>query len=69
MLSKLVMGSAAYSPMVFRSAIQQLPKRNQFLVRQFQRDAKETFQTRTQRIAEKQTLREKVMAPPGPNGK
>lgn len=68
MLSKLVMGTAAFSPMAFRSAIQQLPKRNQFLVRQFQRDAKEGFQTRTQRIAEKQTLRERMMAPPGPNG-
>lgn len=62
------MGSTAYSPMVFRSAIQQLPKRNQLLVRQFNRDAKEGFQTRTQRIAEKQTLREKIMAPAGPNG-
>lgn len=62
------MGTTAYSPMVFRSAIQHLPKRNQFLVRQYQQDAKGGFQTRTQRIAEKQTLREKVMAPPGPNG-
>lgn len=62
------MGSAAYSPMIFRSAVQQIPKRNQFLVRQFQRDAKEAFQTRSQRIAEKQTLREKIMAPAGPNG-
>lgn len=68
MLSKLVMGTTAYSPMVFRSAIQQIPKRNQFLVRQLQRDAKEGFQTRSQRIVEKQTLRERAMAPPGPNG-
>lgn len=67
MLSKLVMGSAAYSPMIFRSAIQQIPKRNQLLVRQFQRDAKEAYQTRSQRIAERQTLREKIMAPAGPN--
>lgn len=54
--------------MVFRTAIQQIPKRNQFLVRQFQRDAKEGFQTRTQRVVERQTLRERAMAPPGPNG-
>lgn len=63
------MGTTAYSPMLFRSAIQQIPKRNQLLVRQFQRDAKEAFQTRSQRIAERQTLREKIMAPAGPNGK
>lgn len=69
MLSKLIMGSTAYSPMLFRSAVKQLPKRNQFLVRQFQQDAKEGFQTRAQRVAERQTLREKVMGPPGPNGK
>jgi len=61
------MGSAAYSPMVFRSAIQRIPNRNQFLVRQFQRDAKEGFQSRAERIVERQTLREKAMAPPGPN--
>lgn len=72
MLSKLVMGTHTYSPMIIRSAIQQIPKRNQILVRQFQRDAKEGFtttRTRVERIAERQTLREKVMSPPGPNGK
>lgn len=37
------------------------------IVRTFQRDSRETL-TRTQRIAERQTLRERAMAPVGPNG-
>lgn len=52
-----------------RSAILSMPMRNQ-VFRQFQRDARETFtRTRGERIAERQTLREKLMAAPGPNGR
>lgn len=38
------------------------------MFRQFQRDGRETF-TRGERIAERRTLRERIMAPAGPNCK
>lgn len=65
MLSRLVMSGGSLS----RSALQMAPIRTQFS-RQLQRDSRESlFRTRGERIAERQTLKERAMAPPGPNGK
>lgn len=52
---------------IARGSIQKIPLRNQ-VFRQFSRDSRETF-TRSERIAERRTLRERIMAPAGPNGK
>lgn len=65
MLSRLVMAPPMLSSTIMRSAYQQMPKRQQIFVRQFQKDSRETI-TRTR--ASRQTLREQAMAPPGPNG-
>lgn len=43
-----------------------MPIRNQ-IIRQFGRDGRDTV-TRSERIANRQTLKEKIMAPAGPNG-
>lgn len=61
------------SPMVtstvLRSAGRQFQQRQpNLIIRNFQRDSRETY-TRAERIAERQTLRERAMAPVGPNGK
>lgn len=38
--------------------------------REVQRDSRDAFfRTRSERIAERQSLKERAMAPPGPNGK
>lgn len=49
-----------------RNGIQKIPLRNQAF-RQFSRDNRDTF-TRGERIAERRTIRERLMAPAGPNG-
>lgn len=70
MLSRLAMGSTPIiSASLVRSAFNTVPARNQ-VFRQFQRDSRETvFRTRSERIAERQTLKQRIMAPAGPNGK
>ena len=49
---------------MLRSAIQQIPKRQQ-VWRQYARDSRESF---TKSRAERLSLKERAMAPPGPNG-
>lgn len=69
MLSRLVMGATPIvSASLVRSSIKTLPIRNQ-VFRQFQRDSRApVFRTRSERMAERQTLKERIMGPPGPNG-
>lgn len=68
MLSRLVLSSTPMLSMsMARNSIQKIPLRNQAF-RQFSRDGRDTF-TRAERIAERKTLRERLMAPAGPNGK
>lgn len=78
MLSRLVMGAphlagGAARTVLTGGALRQFVARQpttatqSLIVRQFQRDSRETL-SRTQRIAERQTLRERAMAPVGPNG-
>lgn len=72
MLSRLVMGSSPIiSASLARKAMQGIPLRNQ-VYRQFQRETRgeAVFKTRSERLAERQgqTLKERAMAPPGPNG-
>lgn len=43
-----------------------MPMRNQ-MIREFHQQARETV-SRSERIATRQTLRERIMAPAGPNG-
>lgn len=65
MLSRLVCGRSFVSSSLVKNAFQNVPRRQQF-VRKFAEDAK--FKTRTERINERMTLRERAMAPPGKNG-
>lgn len=68
MLSRLVLSSTPMLSMsLARHSIQKVPLRNQ-VIRQFNRDARDTY-TRSERIAERKSLRERIMAPAGPNGK
>lgn len=67
MLSRLVLSSTPMLSMSFaRNSIQKVPLRNQ-VFRQFGRDGRDTY-TRAERIGERKTLRERIMAPAGPNG-
>lgn len=67
MLSRLVIQSQPMISMALTGrTLQKMPIRNQ-IVRQFNRESRETV-TRTERIAQRQTLKEKIMAPAGPNG-
>lgn len=66
MLSRLVCGRTFVSSSLVKSAFQNVPRRQQ-IIRTFAEDAK--FKTRTERINERMTLRERAMAPPGKNGK
>lgn len=65
MLSRLACTRTSINPAFIKSAIQNLPKNRQ-IIRQFAEDAK--FRTRSERINEKMSLRERAMAPAGPNG-
>lgn len=49
-----------------RPTIQKIPLRNQ-IIRRFHGESRETI-TRSERIAHRQTLKEKIFAPAGPNG-
>lgn len=66
MFSRLACTKISINPALLKSAIQNLP-RNRQIVRQFAEDAR--FKTRSERINERLSLREKIMAPAGPNGK
>lgn len=68
MLSRLVVQSQPMISMALAGRnIQKLPIRHQ-IVRQFNRDGRDTM-TRAERIAaQRQTLKEKIMSPAGPNG-
>ena len=65
MLSRLVCSSPLISQNLVKSALQQVPRRQQ-VFRQYARDVRGTF-SRTARTAERTSLKEKAMAPPGPN--
>ena len=65
MLSRLAVTTTRFNPVFIKSAIQNLPKNRQ-IVRQFAEDAK--FRTRSERINERMSLKERAMAPAGPNG-
>lgn len=68
MLSRLVMSSTPMLSMsLARNGIQKVPLKNQ-VFRQFSRDGRETI-TRSERIAERSSLRERLMGPAGPNGR
>lgn len=68
MLSRLVMSSTPMLSMsLARNGIQKVPLKNQ-VFRQFSRDGREPI-TRSERIAERRSLRERLMAPAGPNGR
>jgi hypothetical protein len=64
MLSRLAYAQTAFSPLV-KNAFQQIPKR-QPIFRQFTRDTRQGV-TRG-KLREEPTLKERMMAPPGPNG-
>lgn len=68
MLSRLIVQSQPMISMALaRNTMQKMPIRNQ-IIRQFHREGKETV-TRTERIAQRQGIKEKIFAPVGPNGK
>lgn len=68
MLSRLVVQSQPMLSMALAGRnMQKLPIRHQ-IIRQFKNDSRETL-SRSERISGRQTLKEKIMAPAGPNGK
>lgn len=68
MLSRLIVQSQPMLSMTLAGRnIQKMPIRHQ-IIRQFKNDSRETV-TRAERISQRsQTLKEKIMAPAGPNG-
>lgn len=67
MLSRLIVQSQPMLSMALvRPTIQKIPIRNQ-IIRRFHGEGRETI-TRSERIAQRQTLKEKIFAPAGPNG-
>lgn len=67
MLSRLVVQSQPMISMALTGrSLQKMPIRNQ-IIRQFNRDSRETM-SRSERITHRQSLKEKIMAPAGPNG-
>lgn len=67
MLSRLVVqAQPMLSTVLARTTIQKIPLRSQ-IVRQFHREGRETI-TRSERIASRQSLKERILAPAGPNG-
>lgn len=67
MLSRLVVQSQPMISMALAGRnMQKLPIRHQ-IIRQFNRDGRDTM-TRAERIAQRQTLKERIMSPAGPNG-
>lgn len=67
MLSRLIVSQQPLLSMALaRSTMSKMPMRNQ-MIREFNQQARETV-SRSERIATRQTLRERIMAPAGPNG-
>lgn len=67
MFSRLMVQSQPMISMALAGRnVQKMPIRNQ-IMRQFHREGRETM-SRSERIAHRQTLKEKIMAPAGPNG-
>lgn len=67
MLSRLVVQSQPMISMALTGrTLQKMPIRNQ-IIRQFNREGRDTM-SRADRISHRQTLKEKLMAPAGPNG-
>lgn len=68
MLSRLVRGSQLVSPALLKSALQTVPKRQQQAFRHYARDVKGGGNaTGWTARAERMSLRDRAMAPPGPN--
>lgn len=68
MLSRLIVQAQPMISMTLAGRnLQKMPIRHQ-IIRQFKNDSRETV-TRAERISQRQTLKEKIMAPAGPNGK
>ncbi|CRK89602.1 CLUMA_CG003237, isoform A [Clunio marinus] len=63
MLSRLVTANTIIHSSVLKSALQNVPRRQ--ILRTFAEDAK--FKTRAERINERMSLKERAMAPAGPN--
>lgn len=69
MLSRLALGKPLLTTSLVKHAIDHVPRsQKSMILRQFQRDARSGY-TRTQLRTERQTLKERIMAPAGPNGK
>lgn len=67
MLSRLIVQSQPMISMALAGkTLQKMPIRNQ-IVRQLHREGRDTM-TRTERISRGQTLKERILAPAGPNG-
>lgn len=64
MLSRLACTRSMINPTLIKSAIQNVPTKRQ-IFRTFAEESR--FKTRTERINEKLSLKERMMAPPGPN--
>lgn len=68
LLSRLVMCPTIASTVARTTSRQFVKRQPNLIIRNFQRDSRDTL-SRAERIAERQTLRERAMAPVGPNGK
>lgn len=67
MLSRLIVQSQPMVSMALAGrSLQKMPLRNQ-IVRQLHREGRDSM-SRSERISHRQTLKEKIMAPAGPNG-
>lgn len=64
MLSRLACSKTFITPTLLKSAIQNVPRRQQ-IVRKFAEETK--FKTRSERINDRMTLKERMMAPAGNN--
>lgn len=64
MLSRLACTRSMVNPTLIKSALQNVPSKRQ-IFRTFAEESR--FKTRSERINEKLSLRERAMAPPGPN--
>lgn len=67
MLSRLVCGrTTVLNTSFLKNALQNVSTKNQFVpVRKYASNPGTGFRTRAERIAERQTLKERAMAPPG----
>jgi hypothetical protein len=65
MLSRLACTKTFINPVLVKSAIQNAPKGPRQMFRTFANESR--FQSRAERINERMSLKERVMAPAGPN--